>query len=209
MVRLVPLFAVLYSLEIIVVFLISTSGVNNSMLDAEAQHLQVLRSLGFYSLLTYIFANNLRVATLELIPILGIIFYLVAIVNTSQVISSIIVQSGLGYYPLYRLFSVPDTWIELSAYIIALIINLYILIALYQLIGSNKRKAISYAKTAMALYGFTALVLFAAALFETLDIRYPLQLFNSFDIYWIPAAGAIIILSLLLKGILGHLLYTA
>lgn len=72
------------------------------------------------ALFTTIFTNNVRVALVEMIPVLGLLVFVISIFTTGQVIQVISLSEGLpGTLGGVILLVFPFALIELSAYVIA------------------------------------------------------------------------------------------
>ena len=67
-----------------------------------------------------IFANNFKVATVELVPVIGLAIFGLSLYETARVVEVIAVIKGVGVgFALANLFFLPSTWLELPAYAIA------------------------------------------------------------------------------------------
>jgi len=67
----------------------------------------------------FIFGHNLLIALIELVPILGAFFYLFSIYSTGVATQAIVGAQGLPTFTGLVLFFLPYTFVELSAYAIA------------------------------------------------------------------------------------------
>jgi len=88
-----------------------------------------IRSQPYVDIAISIFANNVKVAILDFIPILGAIFLAYSIVNTGMLLSAVSTANHLpGIAVALGLLTLPHSFIELPSYAIATASGLYILI---------------------------------------------------------------------------------
>jgi hypothetical protein len=95
---------------------------------ARYQQLQSsLSGLSSYSLFLHIFLNNEEVALSNIVPAVGILTFLAATYNTARVVEVIALSRNLNPL-LYSLsfFAYPHTWVELSAYAVAVFFSIHI-----------------------------------------------------------------------------------
>ncbi len=137
-----------------------------------------------------IFSHNFLIASLELVPAIGTIWFVVSTAVTSVTISAL--GSSLGYPgPVISLtlFTLPHSWIELPAYAFATTEGIFVLMAFTR--KSLRREANRFL-SAWVLIGFTLIV---AAFFESAEIK--LEGINAFVPYatWIPFVILILIVA--------------
>jgi len=72
-----------------------------------------------FQLVFFIFGHNLLIALVELVPILGAFFYLISIYSTGVATQAIVGAKGLPAFSGLILFFLPYTFVELSAYALA------------------------------------------------------------------------------------------
>lgn len=87
------------------------------------------RNQPYIGIVMSIFTNNVKVAILDFIPIIGIIFLAFSIVNTGMLLSAVSTAHNLpGIALALGLLTLPHSFIELPSYAIATASGLYILI---------------------------------------------------------------------------------
>lgn len=186
-------FIIFMLIQIILFIMLILSSINVQFLGQNLKNRISQNSQPFANVFLSIFLNNIKVATLEVIPVLGIFFFFLAIFDTGIEISSYSVETHASLFTKLHFFILPATFIELSAYSIALVLNLYILTMMIAMKQRRDRVLIN----AAYFYGLMILILFIAALFETVNIKYPLYWGTYFDVYWIFAIPVIIVLFML------------
>jgi uncharacterized membrane protein SpoIIM required for sporulation len=121
---------------------------------------------------TAIFANNFKVATVELIPALGLGVFGLSLYETARIIEVIGIIKGVGTgFALVNLFALPSTWLELPAYAIAATESVYMAYAIYLGLRRGWRR---FAKEIPFLFVNLILiagVLSVAAVFEVSEIQ--------------------------------------
>ena len=132
---------------------------------------------------TLILGNNIRVALLEVVPVIGPIIFVLSIFTTGQVIQAVAISNGLpvGIYGLL-LFIFPFALVELAAYATAVGSGAMLLIALIR-----RRLVRELRVLALELILVVSLLLAAAAM-ETAAILSPVLGI----LMWGPAAVAVI-----------------
>lgn len=181
-------FVVFILVQLVIYVAIVLARINVPSLGNEVVALRLSNSQPFISRLLSIYANNLKLASLSLIPALGLLFYFIFTFDTAIAASSYFIEAHLTPFALLLLFLKPDTIIELSAYSIGMVANLYII----SRVIIPAQRSFRNVRNFFYLYGFMALILFVAAFFETADIKHPLAWGKYFDLYWIPAIPVII-----------------
>jgi uncharacterized membrane protein SpoIIM required for sporulation len=79
-----------------------------------------------------IFANNFRVALVEIVPLIGPAVFGFSIYETARIVEVIGLQNPVGIIgSLVTLFALPSTWLELPAYSIAVVESLYLAYAIF------------------------------------------------------------------------------
>jgi len=125
-----------------------------------------------------IFSHNLVVATLDLVPALGVAVFLFSMGSTAYVLS--VISQGKGLEAFLGLLALPHSWLELPAYAIAAAGSLNFLMTEGSLISKLRKLTL--------IWLFIAFELLVAALFEASEINLslPFQV-----ILWLPAAASI------------------
>ena len=115
----------------ILIFLIS-AGIpyNSPSLVQQYNELEKsIRSQPYIDIAMSIFANNIRVAILDFIPVLGILFFAFSIVSTGMLLSAVSTANHLpGIIVALGLLSLPHSFVELPSYAISAASGLYIII---------------------------------------------------------------------------------
>jgi uncharacterized membrane protein SpoIIM required for sporulation len=148
-------------------------------------------SKGPLGLMLSIFANNVRVAFLEMIPVAGPLIFAYSIFVTGQILQAFAISSNVPA-PLvgFFLFFLPFAVVELSAYAIAVSSGIMLLVAW-------RRKRLGSELKVFAVEALVvALVLITAAAMETVTIEDPLLGFS----LWIPLLAAVVGLILFVRG---------
>ncbi len=203
-IKLRALFLLLFISEILIYIIISAIPYNNpalvSQLKAEEN---ATYSNGIVGILFSIFPHNLFIATIEFIPAIGQLFYVLSMVETPLALSALANSTGVpGFIDFIILLIVPDTLIELPSYAIAAatgIYLIYILVKSGEVLRSKIRKV-------LYMYLFVALELFIAGTFESLAIEMGLTLPKGVSLtytflLWIPAIPSIYLLIRLFRRI--------
>ena len=147
-----------------------------------------------YQLLFQIFTNNLRIALIEMIPIVGTIFFAISIYATARVTQAIAGIDGVPALFLVVLLLVvfPHSFIELPAYAVATAEGLYLFYAIVKWLGATRegdpgRMGRELWQLAINLTIVTVM-LAVAAVFETVEI----VLGTHFWITWVPFIGMVL-----------------
>ena len=170
-----PLIAILFVVEIGVIVVIANSAIPSSELTTyENQYNSIAPILNQSATgqVVGIFANNFRVATVELIPALGLAIFGLSLYETARIVEAIGVIKGVGVgFALANLFFLPSTWLELPAYAIAAAESVYLVHAAY--IGFRRGWARSLKEIRFLLVNFILIVgvLVVAAIFEVSEIQ--------------------------------------
>jgi len=196
------LFLVTFVVEIAIYVGVSSINYHSStLLAAISSERNSIYSLGLFGMIFEIFTHNLRVATLEFIPIVGWIFFPLSTVGTALVMAA---EGYATYHTGILIFIslalLPDTWIELPSYAIAFSTGIFLF---YSLIKGRGFLVKHYRKI-IYMYLFLALELAIAGTFESIEIVlagptgknviYPLMM-------WIPAVPVIFFLIMLYRRI--------
>lgn len=181
-------FILLLAIQVFLTVILEFSGLDVPYLGREVANSLAQNSMPFPKLFISIFSNNLEIASLVCIPVIGLLFYFFFTIQTALAASSYIVELHASPYVLLNLFSHPDTLIEMSAYSMSAVISLYLL---FRVIISKPR-SMSKLLNSIYLYALMALILVTAAILETADIKCPIYWGGYFDAYWLPAILATI-----------------
>ncbi|WMT44580.1 MAG: stage II sporulation protein M [Cuniculiplasma divulgatum] len=198
------LFLVVFLVEIGIFIAISSLSIHNQvLLSAFKNEQQSIVTLSLPDMILEIFPHNLLVATIEFIPVIGQLFFLLSSIETSIIISiegTSLHTSGLVVF--FSLAILPHTWLELPSYAVATSTSIYLIYLLAkrgQILHSNIMKVVY-------MYLFVVLELAIAGTFESTEIymsriyaspyniEYPLML-------WIAAVPVIYLLIRLYRRI--------
>jgi uncharacterized membrane protein SpoIIM required for sporulation len=119
-----------------------------------------------------IFSNNFRVATVELIPVFGLLVLGLSIYETARIVEVIGIVKGVPVAAaLVNLFFLPSTWLELPAYAIAAAESIYLVYAVYQGFKSGWARFVREIRFLIVNVIMIAVVLIVAATFEVTEIQ--------------------------------------
>lgn len=192
------LFLILFAIEMAIFVYISSLNISNqALLDQFKNQQQSILSRPYLGILVAIFPNNMRIATLEFIPVYGILMFLESSYWTAVVIATEGGASTPGIVVFISLALMPHTWLELPAYAIATLSSIYLLYLLIKRKETLRRNIIKIGY----LYLFVVVELAIAAVFETTEI-YFLTKFSPYQatlytfLLWIPGICVIVLLIL-------------
>ena len=203
--------AIVFLIQMLILVGLSSSGILNNVL-LQVFNSSVSNSNTATGQFLSIFPNNLKVATIEFIPILGQAVFLFSNMNDGLIISSIGVQRHVSGLLLFASVAIePHTWIELYSYAIATSFSLYVI----YLALRDRNFLRKLGPTTFYVYSFVALELAIAALFESVEISWQLNSSPSpilfLSVIWVTGGFAMIFLGLLFRKILRNMnkLYSA
>lgn len=198
------LFLVIFLLEIGIFVVISSLSIHNQeLLNVFKNEQQSIVTRSLPDMILEIFPHNLLVATIEFIPIIGQLFFLLSSVETSIIIS--IEGTGLhtsGLLVFFSLAILPHTWLELPAYAVATSTSIYLFYLLIKrgsVLHSNIMKVVY-------MYMFVVLELAIAGTFESSEIYMSRTYSSPYDVVyplmlWIAAVPVIYLLIRLYRRI--------
>jgi uncharacterized membrane protein SpoIIM required for sporulation len=139
-------------------------------------------------LLVLIFTNNFRIALIEMVPLVGVVFFAFSIYATARVTQAI---AGIDNVPalllvVLLLLIFPHSYIELPAYAVATAEGLYLTYAIMKSFGVGGRMRKELVQLGINVVLVTAM-LAVAAVFETVEI----ELGVYFWITWVPFIGLV------------------
>lgn len=147
-----------------------------------------------------IFVNNYRIALIEMIPGLGVLFFGFSLYATARILQVISISDHASpiIVVLVLLLLFPHSWIELPAYAVATAEGIYLLYAIVKwLFDSTGRASVHWNHELGQLLinvGIVTVMLLVAALFESVEIQLGGLLFL---VTWIPFAVIIAVVLLL------------
>lgn len=115
----------------VLIFLISAGiPVNSPSLVQQYNGLESsIRNQTYISIALSIFSNNVKVAILDFIPVIGIFMLAFSIVNTGMILSAVMTANHIpGLVAAIALLTLPHSFIELPSYAIATASGTYILL---------------------------------------------------------------------------------
>lgn len=185
------LFILIFILEMAIFIAVSLLNVHDqSLLNAFKSEQQSITSQGIFAMILSIFPHNLLVATIEFIPVVGQIFFIISSVDTALIIAieGTSVHTS-GFFVFLSLAILPHTWLELPSYAVATSTSLYLMYLLKKrgkILKTNIRKV-------LYMYLFVVLELSIAGTFESTEIYFS-RIYPSPDniiyplLLWIGAA---------------------
>jgi len=165
----------LFVLEMAAILIISNSAFFPGELSStQQQYNQIKPVLNQDALgqVVGIFANNFRVAIIELIPIGGPTIFAFSIYETARIVEVIGISNGEGAgAALGTLFFLPSTWLELPAYAVAVTESCYLLYAVYA--GFSRGWGVFTREIRFLFVSILSIVgiLLIAAVFEVTEIQ--------------------------------------
>ena len=167
--------AALFVIEIALIIFVSNSAFFPGELASTQQQYNSIKPVLNQSALgqvASIFANNFRVAILELIPIGGPTIFALSIYETARIVEVIGISNGEGLFlALGTLFFLPSTWLELPAYAIAVAESGYLLYAIFAGFRNGWGAFIKELRFLAVNLILIAGVLIVAAIFEVTEIQ--------------------------------------
>ncbi len=146
-----------------------------------------------------IFVNNYRIALIEMVPGIGLLFFAFSLYATARILEVISINDHASplLLVLVLLLLFPHSWIELPAYAVATAEGTFLLYAIVKwLFDSSGRNSVRWSGELGQLIINVAIVtimLAVAALFESVEI----QLGLLFWVTWIPFAAIIVVVLVL------------
>ncbi|MEM3265093.1 MAG: stage II sporulation protein M [Thermoplasmata archaeon] len=198
------LFIITFIVEISIFIAVSSLNIqNDALLAIFKSEQQSITSMSLIAMIFEIFPHNLLVATLEFIPFIGQILFVLSSAATALILA--LEGSSMHISGLFVLFSIaifPHTWLELPSYAVATSTSIYLI---YLIIKRGKILSDNINKV-FYMYLFVVLELAIAAIFESSEIlllrNYPSMDGTILSIaLWIPAAPVIYLLVKLYRKI--------
>jgi uncharacterized membrane protein SpoIIM required for sporulation len=187
------LIAILFVAEIAVIVVIANSPFFPSELTTYKQQYNTTSAVLNQSAVGQvvgIFSNNFRVATVELIPVLGLFTFGLSLYETARIVEVIAIVKSVGVgLALANLFFLPSTWLELPAYSIAAAESVYLVYAMYLGFKNGWAKFVREIRFLLVNVILIAGVLIVAAIFEVTEIQFeqgPVQTQAYALLTWIP-----------------------
>lgn len=180
----------LFIAEMVIMVALTVSSANFPSLGNSVANSRYIDSLYFPMLSFSIFMNNSVIATSEAIPAIGVFIFLAYTVESGLAGSSYAVETHQTLLQKLFLFAHPAVLIELAAYPIAVLVSIRIVLMIFP-----NRRRVEHIFGAVYLYLFMLLILFSAAILETVDIMSTgAWWYTHLFVDWIP--GILVILGL-------------
>ncbi len=189
--RLRKIFLLSFIIELVGFAVISSLPIHDPALYASFKSEDsAIISKSFFPMWLSIFPHNLLIASIEFIPVVGILMFGFSLGSTASVIAvegTSTKVSGLAIFT--SLMILPHSWLELPAYAVAASTSIYIL---YYLVKGQMGK--KYMKI-IYMYIFVVIELAFAGAIETSEIILEESAHPLYSLYmWIPAVPIIIFL---------------
>jgi uncharacterized membrane protein SpoIIM required for sporulation len=170
-----PLIAALFVVELAIIAVVSNLAFSPSEFKAyEDQYnsLAPVLNASAPSQVGAIFTNNLKVATIELVPAFGLLLLGLSLYETARIVEAIGAIKGVPVaLALANLFILPSTWLELPAYAIAAAESVYLVYAIYLGFKKGSRYFVRELRFLLVTLLLIVGVLIVAALFEVSEIQ--------------------------------------
>ncbi len=170
-----PLIAFLFALEFVVVIYVANVPffpTELSNYETQYNNLGPVINASATGQVAAIFTNNFKVASVELIPALGLGVFGLSLYETARIIEVIGIVKGVGAgFALVNLFALPSTWLELPAYAIAATESVYLAYGAYLGLKRGRRWFFREVWFLVANIVLIAGVLVVAAVFEVTEIQ--------------------------------------
>lgn len=198
------LFIITFIIEIGIFIGVSSIYIqDNYLLSIFKSEQQSITSMSLIAMIFEIFPHNLLVATLEFIPFIGQLFFVLSSAATALILS--VEGSSMhisGFFVFLSLAMLPHTWLELPAYAVATSTSEYLI----YLIVKRGRILSDNIKKVFYMYLFVVFELVIAAIFESIEILL-LRSYSSLDgtlfsiALWTPGIPVIYLLVKLYRKI--------
>ncbi|BAB59378.1 TVG0245889 [Thermoplasma volcanium GSS1] len=172
--------------EIALMFVITAIPMSFSQAKAIAGQtepsLQAVRSLPILSRSVSIFSHNYEIASIEIVPVIGQIFFVISTYSTAIVLDALAIGQGVpGPIALFTLLLLPYSWLELPSYAIAATEGGFLIASIFR-----KQFRVEI-KRAVIVWLLVGIELLTAGIFESWTI-YLETSSNPFAIFitWIP-----------------------
>jgi uncharacterized membrane protein SpoIIM required for sporulation len=189
--RLRRVFLISFLVELIGFAVISSLPIHDAALYSSFQSTDSsIVSQPFFPMWLSIFPHNLLIASIEFIPVIGILMFGFSIASTATVIAVEGTSTHISGLAIFAtLMVLPHSWLELPAYAVAVSSSIYLL---YYLVKGTLRG--NYMKI-VYMYIFVVIELAFAGLIETSEIILEESPHPFYAFYmWIPAIPIIIFL---------------
>ncbi len=190
-----PLIVALFAIEVTLIVVVSNSAFFPKELTTYERQYNTTATVLNESAIAQvggIFSNNLRVAGIELLPLLGLFIFGLSLYETARIVEVIGVVKGVSVgLALANLFFLPSTWLELPAYAIASAESIYLCYAIYRGFRYGAAAFVREIRFLIVNVILIAGVLIVAATFEVTEIQIelgPVQTQIYALLTWLPFA---------------------
>jgi uncharacterized membrane protein SpoIIM required for sporulation len=170
-----PLIAGLFVIEIALIIAISNYPFFPSELSTyenQYSNLAPVLNASAPSQVGAIFSNNMKVATVELIPVFGLLIFGLSLYETARVVEAIAAIKGFSVtLALANLFLLPSTWLELPAYSVAAAESVYLTYNIYLGFKRGRGWFMRELRFLLVNIGLITMTLIVAAFFEVSEIQ--------------------------------------
>jgi uncharacterized membrane protein SpoIIM required for sporulation len=182
--------ALVFVVELVAVSIVSTTPFFPGEAETYRQQAQALSSamanVTAPQEVVDIFSNNFRVSMIDLIPGAGVAIFATSIYVTARVAEGIATIQGIpSAYAVATLLVLPSTWMELPAYSLAGVENVFFVYAAYVAAKGTRERLEKEVSTLIATVGLIGVVLIFAAVFEVGEIEFK----DYALLFWVPFAG--------------------
>jgi uncharacterized membrane protein SpoIIM required for sporulation len=204
--RRLTFFAFLFALELVVFFALPSvpfmQGEQQSYTKQAQEMASILNGTTFLQQTWLIYSQNLRAALLEFVPGLGAVIFGASLYDTARVTQAIALTQNLpASLLMLLLFTLPHSWIELSAYPVATGEGILLLNSLLRWLLKEEKWRIGVELRQLALaVGLVATILLVAAVFEVEEIQLGLQGFVLWGPFGVLAALTLVLRRRLLRS---------
>jgi uncharacterized membrane protein SpoIIM required for sporulation len=175
-----------FFLELVVFFLITVSPMSSSQAQTLAtqgnQLVSSVRQEPYINTIFEIFTNNFRIASIELVPVLGWLIFGSSTYLTARIIEAFALANPPplpGPAVMFSLLLLPHSWIELPAYAVATMQSILLVYSIFK-----RRFKFELART-LFVWLLLAVELFIAAVFEATEIN--LESYGALPLVtWLP-----------------------
>ena len=175
-----------FFLELIAFFLITVSPMSSSQAQTLAtqgnQLVNSVRQEPYVNTIFEIFANNFRIASIELVPVFGWLIFGSSTYLTARIIEAFALANPPplpGPAVMFSLLLLPHSWIELPAYAVATMQSILLVYSIFK-----KRFKFELART-LFVWLLLGVELLIAAIFEATEIN--LESYGALPLLtWIP-----------------------
>ncbi len=194
----------IFIVELIFMFFVSSIPMSHataaSLSNSSEPELDSIRNEPIFLRAVSIFSHNYEIATIEVIPVIGQIFFFISIYGTAVILDALAVMDSVtGPIALLSLLFLPYSWLELPSYAIAAAEGIFLISSLFRKTFKTELRR------ALFVWLLVGLELLLAGTFESwtiyLEVYNPSALLETWIPYIIILAAFIITIRTVLKRI--------